>query len=478
MISGYQFPVLLALLLVAFRVQFACSQERESPSDHVEIESSEQLPGDDGHLSAQSLESTLWSSSTCTCNRLSNHCPANDSTNTTNRTDSARIFYLVVIHNQRTMQDAVHLFRAIRDPRNTILIHIDVKLDFQVYLNSTLYQEIEACPCGSSVEAASVHDSSWGSWSMNLPTLWGMKKAVKEYKGKWDVFINLSGDTLPVYKSDRIARLFAGPLANKNFVTSSSCATGLVPTPIDMFPKKWHKRMHFSQLPSSLDYVDEKGVQHHKVSLLIYFGSQWMALLPAWCDYLIDQLERSDSLPSQFRDYLIETEKLMSDETFIPTLLMHLFPDTLPQVNETDHSLLVSDDAHAELKIYDLRYERMDENTPDAFGWFPTDQRYDVPDLSGVDRPRIWGPYFLGVYDLANIRDSGALFIRKVSELIDPNMVHLLPVDSPMNIPRITWPNEVEVIEKPDWPKTLAELKKIHKKKLAEKEAEQTNEDR
>jgi hypothetical protein len=98
-------------------------------------------------------------------------------------------------------------------------------------------KEIEACPCGSHVEVASVHNCKWGSWSMNLPTLWSMEKAVTQYSGRWDVYINLSGDTLPVYTQDRMAELFAGPLKGINFVTSVVCETGLRPTPVTAFRK-------------------------------------------------------------------------------------------------------------------------------------------------------------------------------------------------------------------------------------------------
>ena len=125
-----------------------------------------------------------------------------------------RIFYLVSIHNERTLSDALYLFRAIRDARNTIVIHIDTKFGLDSYYNSPLYKEITACPCGSQVEVASVYDCKWGSWSMNLPTLWSMEKAVKEYAGRWDVYVNLSGDTLPVYSQVSITFVLRENLEN------------------------------------------------------------------------------------------------------------------------------------------------------------------------------------------------------------------------------------------------------------------------
>jgi Core-2/I-Branching enzyme len=350
----------------------------------------------DGHLLGMTAPMDDVSNHSCTCHSPSKSSKVSPLCRTTklhNATGDcgARIFYLIGIHNQRTLDDALYLFRAIRDPRNTILIHFDTKFGLEPYYNSSLHKEIQACPCGSHVEVASVYDCSWGAWTMNLPTLWSMEKAVKEYAGKWDVYINLSGDTLPVYSQDRIAELFAGPLKNTNFVTSSACETGLLPTPITAFPKKWHKRSHYSyKPPNNLEYVDDNGVNHYNISVEVYFGSQWMALTPSWCEFLTRQLERSDSLPSRFRDWLIDTQKLMADETFIPSLLLHFAPETLPNITD-DYYLDCND-----ISMYAIRYERMDEHVPSSSGWFPTDQRYEVPKSTGIAQPHAWGPYYLG----------------------------------------------------------------------------------
>jgi hypothetical protein len=74
---------------------------------------------------------------------------------------------------------------------------------------------------------------------------------------------------------------------------------------------------------------------------------------------------------------------------------------------------------------------------------------------SGLDmppQPHTWGPYYLGVYDLADIADSGALFLRKVSSRIDPNLFLLLPVNTWSEIPRIDWPTAgIQVSAVPNW---------------------------
>ena len=465
------------------------------PQDH-------QIPVDDLHLSSKAIPLSLSDLSDCTCQSRRHHRGRWSST--ASRVDSetgddtegtpARIFYLVVIHNERTLEDAVSLFRAIRSVNNIIVFHVDVKFDYEKnFVNSELDQEIQACPCGSTVETASIHNSTWSSWSMNLPTIWGIQKAVKDYANRWDVFVNLSGDSLPVYSAPVLARyLHAVAVRPKvNFVTSSSCETGLLPTPISYFPQKWHKRGHYSQHPAHLDFVeyeysetDGSVIQEHRhtnVTMEIYFGSQWMILQPDFCKHLIRELERPDSLPSQFRDYLIRTKKLMTDETFVPTLLMYRFPESMPKLNETDSSLLARRETDGKEtystaipSIYDIRYERMDEHIPLSNGYYPTHQRYEVPNSSKVETPRPWGPYFLGVYDLRAIRSLGALYIRKVSQRIDSNLYNLLPVNHQDEIPPIGWPAEVQVSPVPNWEKTLAELRRQYEEKKKQEHKQDT----
>lgn len=96
------------------------------------------------------------------------------------------------------------------------------------------------------------------------------------------------------------------------------------------------------------------------------------------------------------------------------------------------------------------RYERMDEDKPDPFGNVALDQHYDAPDRSNVEPSKVWGPYYLGTYDLGQIKRSGALFIRKVSRDIDDNIFRILPVVSNKDIPEIDWPNEVKLSKKVD----------------------------
>jgi hypothetical protein len=68
------------------------------------------------------------------------------------------------------------------------------------------------------------------------------------------------------------------------------------------------------------------------------------------------------------------------------------------------------------------------------------EQRYDSPSQLST---RAWGPYYLGTYDLGMIKKSGALFIRKVSTLVDENILRILPAESHDAIPSIFWPAQL-----------------------------------
>jgi len=83
----------------------------------------------------------------------------------------------------------------------------------------------------------------------------------------WEVFINLSADSLPVYTPQIMANLYARKgLKDVNFVTSSICETGLLPTPITWFSPKWHKRMAYTGNQHDnplIHYVDVNVLNNH-----------------------------------------------------------------------------------------------------------------------------------------------------------------------------------------------------------------------
>ena len=166
-----------------------------------------------------------------------------------------------------------------------------------------------------------------------------------QFKNKWDVFINLSADSMPVFTPKIISQYFKGPLSGINFVTSYSGSTGLLPTSIDIFPKGWHKYRHYKErgefqitynkIYDSTEHGDENK-NTVTTTLTIHFGSQWMSLTPSFVQYIASSMTKPDSLPYQFREELINRQRLMADETFIPTILAHhsRFKKTIPTLKE------------------------------------------------------------------------------------------------------------------------------------------------
>jgi Core-2/I-Branching enzyme. len=199
----------------------------------------------------------------------------------------------------------------------------------------------------------------------------GMMELVTNPKfvDQWDVYINLSSDSLPVYTPQVLSNLFQSrkgtnrsgrtdTLRGYNFVTSSSCITGLAPTNINMFPPMWHKRKHYEHLGDfNISFIDNYGEQTTE-QLIIHFGSQWMILTPDFVRYLVTSLQDKDSLTSKFKAELIARRVLMSDETFIPTLIANhpSFRQTIPVV-ERDGALRIksSEKLSFSINLFDMR---------------------------------------------------------------------------------------------------------------------------
>ncbi|KAL3798702.1 hypothetical protein HJC23_004453 [Cyclotella cryptica] len=456
----------------------------------IQAEQHDEIP----HDAWDDADSTSWSH----CN-----CPASrpEYVHDSSSSDPAKIAYLISVHNRRTIADGAYLVKALMEtsrPGDTaiILIHVDKRVGIAskkenesisdkeedknkyLYFHSPLKRYVDAClanpVCASSdkrhdgnntatlLEVHSHYAPEWSKWSMNDPTIWAMDYLIHhprfhntQHNNTWDVFINLSGDTLPVVPAHRISQLFSsqGPLANTNFVTSSSCITGLLPTSIYHFPKHWMKRAHYFQheIPKQFTYLDLLlGEWKQDVDVAIYFGSQWMALTHEFVEYVVRSMDHPNGFGNVLMETFLRTEVLMTDETFFATLLMNspAFRDTIPKLN--------ADGALEKFPtLRHLRYERMDENNPNPWGKYHSNNPlYDIPpkfgeatDGEGAAKP--WGPYFLGVYDLGAIRDSGALFVRKVSRTVDENLVRMLPVERRDGeertewelLPDIRWPN-------------------------------------
>lgn len=325
----------------------------------------------------------------------------------------------MLVHDENTLLLTSKLMAAIYDSENWYLVHVDSKY---ASVRSDLLESMLAL--GPNVDWGQVFDVRWARWSMIEPTLWAMVRLLPK---PWEVFINLSGDSWPVLQPISLRRWLAAT-APHNLVTSGpSCPTGLRPTARSEFGDGWHKKQAYPQ--PMVEGTD----------LEAYYGSQWMVLRRDFVEFLVRQLELKDTMASKLRDWFVggwvEVEGVglvkphIPDETFFPSLLAyHNF--SLPDPVLVLRSGLVVSAAF---------YIRMDEHYP----WSSSRQHYTSTDLDRKERP--WGPYYLGVYDLADIRASGAIFIRKTSPQVDANIYDILPVNAHADVPPITWPSHARL---------------------------------
>lgn len=268
----------------------------------------------------------------------------------------ARIAYLITLHNERTLNESLTLMKSIAVQNSIIIIHIDKKLPIEKYISSELREFIDGgcSACGAKVLVEQKFNLKWGSWEMNSPTHWAMTELVDnpKFSKHWDNFVNLSGDSMAVYTPQVLSNMLgeSGPLYGYNFVTSSSCLTNMRPTSLKTdVPSYYFKRMHYeSDGDFVVRYIDDNGNEKNE-TITIHIGSQWMILDQDAVKYIVLSLKRNDSFPSKFRDEFIRRGNIMSDETFIPTLLAHhpTLRDSLP-----DRSLGISAVRYVLIHVY------------------------------------------------------------------------------------------------------------------------------
>ena len=339
--------------------------------------------------------------------------------------DHPRVAFLVVAHDAPTLHSAALLLDAIYDPEHHYFVHVDKKYKWPT--DRTPEQTMAPVLKGRrNVKWAQVADVAWGRWSMNEPTLWGMAQMLQTDA---DVFINLSGDAWPVLTPAAL-RATLQELKGLNFVTSGpSCDTGLRPTGRNEFGDGWHKKQAYPH-----------PMLTSEPTLEAFYGSQWMVVTREFCDHVIRELERPGSIAFKLREWFVNGTVLVEgvgrvkphipDETFFPTVLMRSglkVPKPVEIVNDVTGS-------GKKVPLKSVWYVRMDEHYP----WSSHKQRYEAPSHLSTGRP--WGPYYVGSYDLGDIKAHRALFVRKASRHVDGNIFRVLPVDDYAKIPDLRWP--------------------------------------
>ena len=231
---------------------------------------------------------------------------------------SISIAYLILVH--RLPDQFKKLFKAIYEPTNFYLIHIDKKASQEI--GEEVKRFLKSYP---NVHILDSENVVWGGYSMVQAELDGMKYLLS-MNAKWDYFINLSGQDFPL-RSQKIIKTFLSENYGKSYIKIANQEKSRPET--------------MNRIENFFEELDDKiSDRTHKRAFMEgvvpYIGGQWMILTRSCCEFMINSAE-----VKKFEDYYLNT--LIADESFFQTVLM----------NTTFKGMLVNDDKRAIIWIPD-----------------------------------------------------------------------------------------------------------------------------
>lgn len=233
-------------------------------------------------------------------------------------TEPIRIAYLILVH--RLPEQFKRLFKAIYEPSNFYLIHIDKKANQEI--GEEVKDFLKEYP---NVHILKSEKVVWGGYSMVQAELDGMNYLLTMSE-KWDYFINLSGQDYPL-KSQKIINEFLSKNNGKSYIKVADQAKNRPET--------------MNRIENYFEELEDKiSVETHKrdfmKDVIPYIGGQWMMLTRNCCEFICNSIE-----VKKFETYYFNT--LIADESFFQTVLM----------NTSFDGILVNDDKRAIIWIPD-----------------------------------------------------------------------------------------------------------------------------
>lgn len=216
----------------------------------------------------------------------------------------ARIAYFVMAH--RRPEQLRWLIEAIADPRDLILLHIDLKSFLglrpdRVGIWATARALARTHP---NVRLMRPRPTNWGGWSLARLQLQAVDQAL-EASPDWTHFVNLSGQCYPI-KPMQAIRQALDDAPDQVFVELRHFAS--------LPPDDWHLRWHpMVELPHKSLKLRGPRRPPERFELL-HKGSQWSILPRSFCEW-----QRRAPVGREIRRYL--RHLLLSDELIIQTLL-------------------------------------------------------------------------------------------------------------------------------------------------------------
>lgn len=208
------------------------------------------------------------------------------------------IAYFLLVH--RFPQQFKQLFRAIYDPANSYLVHVDK--------NSGPDLEAEIRRFLAPYQGAAVLESRpalWGGYSLIDAELRGMAKLL-QMRSDWEFFINLSGQDFPLKSQAEIKAFLIGN-RGKEFIRA-----------VDQ------RLIRPDTMPRVEEYVTERRDRIERSGerrpflegVTPFIGNQWMIVSRRFCEFACHD-PRAERFKSFYRNTFI------ADEGFFQTLMMN-----------------------------------------------------------------------------------------------------------------------------------------------------------
>lgn len=289
------------------------------------------------------------------------------------------IAYLVLVH--RYPDQFKRLFKAIYDPDNTYLIHVDKNSDPSIEAN--IRDFLAPYPNSDVMEGKK---ALWGGYSLVDAELRGMSQLL-EMSPDWKFFINLSGQDFPL-KSQHHIREYLAKRPGTEFIKAvdqKKCR-----------PDTMQRVQHFSvELGKNIHRTRFK--RKFLRGATPYIGNQWMIVSRRFCNFVCND-------PQAMRYKKFYRNTFIADEGFFQTVMM----------NTGIHGEIVNDDLRAidwipdgNIKLRPRTYTTGDADllmaSPNLFA-----RKFDEGDdanilsiLEGHVRPPVVADDLLPVFDVA-----------------------------------------------------------------------------
>lgn len=220
-----------------------------------------------------------------------------------------KIAYLIGVH--RHLELFKRVFRAVYDPADYFLVHVDRKTS--VGYHAAVADFLRAYANASVLPSMKV---TWGGWNMVELQLAGMRRLL-ELGDDWSFFTNLSGQCFPLKTPARIRAALATK-AGRNFVDvydlEKHWPYGMIRVRYPWIKIPGLPIRRPVRIPIRRRYLE--GVRP-------YHGSSWFTVSRAFCEYVVGHPD-----VKRFEDYYKWT--VCADEGFFQTVLMHSpFRDTV-----------------------------------------------------------------------------------------------------------------------------------------------------